>query len=267
MDRGMLGLEFSMTDLTRFELCLDEVLRHEGGYADHPGDPGGATNMGITRKTLARWRKISPWWKLAKPEVRALKRAEAGRIYRALYWARCKTSSLPAGLDLALFDFAVNSGPDRAVRTLQGLLNVVADGSIGPLTLSALKLRIATIGATGLIDALCDRRLSFLTRLATFATFGKGWRRRVEAIRSAARAAAGSSPVLLSQPHNRSTAMEFLSGYRTYIIAAFMLVAGAAQLLGIDLPTLDGQSAGQLIMEALAIIFLRKGVKGDIGRA
>lgn len=252
---------------SRFEACLDEVLRHEGGYADHPKDPGGATNMGITRKTLARWRQISPWWKLPKAEVQAMRRTEAARIYRALYWNRSAGGAMPAGLDLALFDFSVNSGPDRAVKTLQKQLKVVADGFIGPLTLSALKARIATIGAAGLIDALCDRRLSFLTGLATFATFGKGWRRRVEAIRAAAKAAAGSSPVSLTQPQDRSIPMDFLSGYRTYVIAAAMLLAGVAQLLGIDLPTLEGQSAGQLIMEALAIIFLRKGVKGDIERA
>ena len=122
---------------TRFDQCLDEVLRHEGGYVDHPSDPGGATNMGITRKTLARWRQVSPWWKLDKAAVRGLERAEAARIYRASYWDTSRAGLLPAGLDLALFDFAVNSGPDRAVRLLQAELGVVADGRIGPLTLGA----------------------------------------------------------------------------------------------------------------------------------
>ena len=81
---------------TRFEICLDEVLRHEGGYADHPSDPGGATNMGITHKTLARWRKVSPWWKLSKDEVKALGREEAARIYRASYRLRPSNSGSPA---------------------------------------------------------------------------------------------------------------------------------------------------------------------------
>jgi len=174
---------------------------------------------------------------------------------------------LAVGLDLALFDFAVNSGPDRAVKALQGRLGVVSDGQVGPLTLNAIKTQIALKGAAGLIDALCDRRLDFLTRLAAFAVFGKGWTARVAAIRKTALAAVGtnSSPSTPSQPWSET--MDVLSGYKTYIVAAFMLIAGLAQVLGIDLPTLDGGSAGHLIMEALAVIFLRKGLKGDIGNA
>ena len=252
---------------TRFEHCLEEVLRFEGGYADHPSDPGGATNMGITHKTLARWRAVTPWWSLAKSEVQGLGRAEVAKIYRASYWDRANGGKLPAGLDLALFDFAVNSGPDRAIKVLQSRLGVVADGQVGQLTLNAIKTQIALKGAAGLIDTLCDRRLDFLTRLATFAVFGKGWTARVAAIRKAALAAAGtkSSPSPSSQPWSET--MDVLSGYKTYIVAAFMLLAGLAQVLGIDLPSLDGGSSGHLIMEALAVIFLRKGLKGDIGNA
>jgi lysozyme family protein len=158
---------------TRFDQCLDEVLRHEGGYSDHPSDPGGATNMGITRKTLARWRKVSPWWNLPKLAVAQLARDEAARIYRASYWERIKAGSLPPGLDLAVFDYAVNSGPDRAVRALQVELGTVADGHIGPLTLEAVRVQIDNSGAGGLIDALCTRRLNFLSQLSTFSVFGR----------------------------------------------------------------------------------------------
>lgn len=252
---------------TRFELCLDTVLRFEGGYADHPSDPGGATNMGITRKTLARWRAVSPWWALPKSEVQSLKLPEAARIYKSGYWDRSNAGKLPPGLDLALFDFAVNSGPDRAIRTLQGQLNVVQDGQIGPVTLGAIKTAIALKGAAGLIDALCDKRLGFLTRLAIFAVFGAGWTARVAAIRKAALAMAGTQSPSSTKPQTWSETMAALSGYKTYIIAAFMLLAGLAQVLGIDLPALDTSSAGHLIMEALAVIFLRKGLKGDIGKA
>ena len=249
---------------TRFDICLDEVLRHEGGYADHPSDPGGATNLGITRQTLADWRKISPWWALEKSEVRGLKREEAARIYRANYWERSGAEHLPEGLDLALFDFAVNSGPDRAVRVLQVEVGAVVDGRIGPLTLDAINARIALSGAAGLIDAFCGRRLTFLTPLSTYAVFGKGWSARVAAIRKAALAAAADNAS--SKPTNWSTTMDRLNGYKTYITAAIMLLAGLAQVLGMDLPTLDGSSAGHLIMEALAVIFLRKGLKGDLAR-
>jgi lysozyme family protein len=252
---------------SRFDICLDEVLRHEGGYADHPSDPGGATNLGITHKTLARWRRISPWWKLPKSAVMDLQRAEAAKIYRASYWDRVHAGQLPHGLDLALFDFAVNSGPDRAIRTLQAELDVAADGQVGPLTLDAVATYADRKGLGALIDAFCDRRLAFLTRLPTFATFGKGWAARVTAMRKAAMAAAGTTSNPATKISQWRLLMDMLNGYKTYIVAAFMLLAGLAQVLGIDLPALDGGSAGHLIMEALAVLFLRKGLKGDIGRA
>lgn len=237
----------------RFEHCLGEILRHEGGYVDHPSDPGGATNMGITRKTLARWRKVSPWTGLPKAAVEALTRDEAALIYRAHYWNTAKAGAMPAGVDLALFDFAVNSGPDRAARVLQAALRVAADGEIGPVTLAAVE----AADPKRLVNDLCDRRLGFLRRLASFSVFGRGWTRRVAAIRAAALA-----DVKIPSSMQRRTIMTMLSGYRTYIVAAFMLVAGLAQVLGVELPALDGGTAGSLILEALAIIFLRKGLKG-----
>jgi lysozyme family protein len=251
-----------MTAAERFARCLDHVLAHEGGYADHPQDPGGATNMGITRKTLARWRNVSPWWTLGKADVKALGRDEAARIYEATYWQRVHGAELPAGVDLALFDYAVNSGPARAIKALQGSLKVRADGWIGPLTLGALKARIAAAGVAGIITTLCDGRLSFLQRLATFAVFGHGWSRRVADIRAAALAMAGSNEL---PSITRTEEMNLLTGYKTYIVAALMLLIGIAGLLGIDVPTFDGHAPASLVMEALAFIFLRKGLKNDIG--
>lgn len=248
----------------RFARCLEHVLAHEGGYADHPKDPGGATNLGITHKTLARWRKVSPWWKLPKAEIRALGKPEAARIYEASYWARVRGTDLPAGLDLALFDYAVNSGAARAIKALQTSLKVKADGWIGPLTLDALRARIAVAGVAGMVTALCDGRLGFLRRLATFAVFGKGWTRRVTDIRAAALAMAGAPLSLTTQ---RTIEMNLLSGYKTYIVAAAMLLAGLAGLLGVDLPAFDGHAPASLVMEALAFIFLRKGLKNDLGNA
>lgn len=243
----------------RFEACLAHVLRHEGGYVDHPADPGGATNMGITHKTLARWRKVSPWWDLPKSAVQDLSHGEAGLIYRAFYWNACRAGDLPAGIDLAIFDYAVNSGPDRAIRTLQAALVVAVDGQIGPLTLAAA----GRANAAKVINAICDRRLGFLKALSTFPTFGRGWTSRVDSVRAVALAAA---PATFSTSRGDRT-MDILAGYKTYIVAAFMLLAGMAQILGVDLPALEGGAAGNLMLEALAILFLRKGLKGDIGRA
>lgn len=244
---------------TRFEICLAHVLRHEGGYVDHPADPGGATNMGITHKTLARWRQVSPWWDLPKQAVRDLDHGEAGQIYRALYWNACRAGNLPPGLDLAVFDFAVNSGPDRAIRSLQAALGVAVDGQVGPLTLAA----VGRADTAQQINALCDRRLGFLKALSNYAIFGRGWTRRIAAVRAAALAAAPAATTISQGDRT----MDLLSGYKTYIIAAFMLIAGLAQIAGVDLPTLESGSAGSLVLEALAILFLRKGLKGDIGKA
>ncbi|WP_127145665.1 glycoside hydrolase family 108 protein [Pelagibacterium montanilacus] len=246
---------------TRWSICLAHVLAHEGGYVDHPSDPGGATNRGITRKTLARWRGVAPWWALAKSEVRDLSKAEAGSIYKARYWDRCRAGSLPAGLDLALFDFAVNSGPDRAIKALQALVGVVRDGFVGPITLGAVAQR----DTRALIEALCDHRMGFLQRLTHWASFGRGWTSRVEAVRAAALADAGLS--FQPEPQKDPETMNFLDGYKTYVVGALMLAVGLAQVLGVDVPALGGYSGSQLVMEALAIIFLRKGIKTDLGRA
>ncbi len=157
-----------------FEPALICVLGHEGGYADHPDDPGGATMKGITRATLSAWRGQA----VTKAEVRALTRREAGEIYRARYWDAVRGDELPAGVDLAVFDFAVNSGPGRAVRALQSVLAVPVDGVPGPETLLAAR----AAAPAPLIAALCAHRLGFLERLPAFAVFGRGWTRRVRDI-------------------------------------------------------------------------------------
>ena len=250
-----------MSDQTpegRFTRCLDEILKHEGGYMDHPRDPGGATNMGITHKTLARWRGVSPWWQLPKSEVEWLTREEAASIYRRGYWLPLQGDRLPAGLDLALFDYAVNSGPSRATKALQAILKVKVDGALGPLTLGA----IATRRAPDLIIALCDSRMGFLGRLATFAVFGRGWTRRVTNIRAVALGMAGATD---SSPTERTTEMNLFAGYKTYAVAAIMLLVGIAGLAGIDVPSFEGHAPASLVMEALAFIFLRKGLKSDLG--
>ncbi|MCF6301932.1 MAG: glycoside hydrolase family 108 protein [Devosiaceae bacterium] len=258
--------------MTRFEQCLAHVLRHEGGYVDHPNDPGGATNFGITRKTLARWRGVKPWWKLSKSEVRRIKSKEIEAIYRARYWRRCGAPGMPKGLDLALFDFAVNSGPSRAVKTLQSIVGSLRDGVVGPITLAAVRRANSNIGAHALINQLCQRRLVFLRRLPAFSIFGRGWSRRVQSVRQAALRAAERVTVSPIQPrpdliNQRNFLMQILTGYKTYIVATAMLIAGIGQMLGIDLPGFEQQASGQLVFEALAILFFRKGLKNEIAGA
>lgn len=248
--------------MSRFEECLSHVLTYEGGYTDHPADPGGATSMGITRRTLAEWRGVTSWSELPKSAVRDLSLAEAAQIYQARYWAKCAAGKMPNGLDLALFDFAVNSGPDRAVKYLQAQLGVEADGIVGRQTLNALTKSLRSRGVRSLIETLCDNRLNFLRSLSTFSDFGRGWSKRVASVRAQAIEDALSNQNTNSK-FNRSEPMSILSGYKTYIVAAAMLITGLAQLLGVDLPGFADQSAMQMIMESLAVIFLRQGIKSN----
>ena len=177
-----------------FDRCLALTLGFEGGYVDNPHDPGGATNMGITRAVLEQVRGRP----VAKAEVMALSRAEAGGIYRRLFWYPVAGDGLPAGVDAVMFDLSVNSGPVRAVHALQTALNLPLSGRIGQACLDA----VHAVAPATLVTGICRQRQSFLERLKTFAFFGRGWTRRVQSIERAALAmvVAGSAAFPPSRP-------------------------------------------------------------------
>lgn len=154
-----------------FDLCLDKVLEFEGGYVNHPKDPGGATNHGVTQRVYDSYRASKG---KARQTVKNITNGEIGDIYKKQYWDAVRGDDLPSGLDLAVFDFAVNSGPVRAIRTLQKVSGVEADGVLGPATIAVAK--------KALIGKYCEARLNFLRNLDTFDTFGKGWTRRVNSV-------------------------------------------------------------------------------------
>ncbi len=181
-----------------FTEALDHVLENEGGYVDHPRDPGGATNMGITQATLSRWRKRV----VSKSDVKTLSRREAGEIYRANFWNAVRADELPAGIDYCVFDAAVHSGPQRAIRWLQTELRVRVDGLIGPLTLKAAHAS----DRTALIRAFCRRRLRFMQGLRTWATFGRGWSRRMTTVQTSALALAAKQ-IPTTRPSPKETSM------------------------------------------------------------
>lgn len=171
-----------------FEECLEAILEFEGGYSDHPSDPGGATNLGITKAVLEAWRGHS----VSKADMRALKLAEAADIYRARYWDRCRCGELQEGLDLAVFDCAVNQGVGRAQTLLQQALRVTVDGIIGPKTLAAANQR----NAGPLLAEFCARRMAAYGNLTTlFKTFGLGWSRRLLTVHGKALAMAIAAEV------------------------------------------------------------------------
>jgi lysozyme family protein len=181
---------------SNFAACLPEILRHEGGWADHPKDPGGATMKGITIGTYAQWKGR----KVTKAELRAITDAEVAAIYKRNYWDKVRGDDLPAGLDLVAFDAAVNSGPSRGAKWLQQGLGVAADGKVGPMTIEAAKTFDRTGDADDAINGALDARLAFLRGLKTWPTFGKGWGRRVAEVRAKALAMADAPIMTKMQP-------------------------------------------------------------------
>lgn len=158
-----------------FEICHPWLLVHEGGFVNHPKDPGGATNQGITQRTYDGWRRVTG---LAPRTVELLEPHERDAIYRDQYWDKVWGDRLPAGVDYALYDFAVNSGPTRAVKFVQELVGFSdrdVDGVMGVRTLGA----VLEHDPAQLIVALCSKRLRWMRTLSIFKTFGTGWTRRV----------------------------------------------------------------------------------------
>ena len=166
-----------MASLSR-EPALAKVLEHEGGYTNHPADPGGPTNFGITIADYRKYVKADA----RAADVQAMRLGEAKAIYRAAYWDAMRCDELPAGLDYATFDYGVNSGVGRAVRVLQRLLHMADDGRMTDTVIAAVDQR----DPAELIAALCDERLAFLKKLKTWPVFGTGWGRRVADVRAVA---------------------------------------------------------------------------------
>lgn len=161
-----------------FDSALKAVLHHEGGYVDHPADPGGMTNLGVTKKVWEEW----VGHPVDEKQMRALTPELVGPMYKAKYWDKIRGDDLPTGVDYAVFDAAVNSGPGRAAKWLQGCVGVEQDGGIGPKTLAA----VAKFDPAGLVEDYAKRRLSFLMDLPHWGTFGKGWSRRVAEVQTVA---------------------------------------------------------------------------------
>jgi len=154
-----------------FEAALKAILHHEGGFVNHPKDPGGMTNLGVTKRVWEEW----VGHEVDEKTMRGLTPEIVGQMYKVKYWDKIKGDDLPSGVDYVVFDAAVNSGPGRAAKWLQACVGVEPDGGIGPKTLAAVN----AFDASQLVEDYAKRRLSFLMDLQTWDTFGKGWGRRV----------------------------------------------------------------------------------------
>ena len=164
-----------------FEICLAKLLIHEGGFVNHPSDPGGMTNLGVTARVWEEW----VGHPVDEKQMRELTPELVAPLYKRKYWDACHANEFVSGLDYAVFDLAVNSGVGRAIKLLQSCVGATPDGGYGSIT-SALVKKAQEEDAERLIGVYCSRRLEFLESLSTFATFGKGWSRRVAEVKETA---------------------------------------------------------------------------------
>lgn len=174
----------------RFMECLARVLKHEGGYVNDPLDSGGRTNLGVTQKVWEEW----VGHPVSEADMRALTPEKVAPMYKMKYWNAAYCEVLPKGLDYVVFDFAVNAGTGRAVKMLQQMLGLVADGIIGPRTRAAINGANPKKLVTDYSDARTDFYQGIVARRPDQARFIRGWLRRVEEARAIALADIDQAP-------------------------------------------------------------------------
>jgi len=154
---------------------LEMIIKHEGGYVNHPSDPGGETKFGISKRAYPDL------------EIDKLSENDAKIIYEQDYWNKIKGNDLPIGVACAVMDYGVNSGISRASKALQRVCgNPTGDGIIGPHTLASVWTTVKTTSEKEVINELTEQRLEFIRGLSIYETFGKGWERRIEETREQA---------------------------------------------------------------------------------
>jgi len=165
---------------SNFEKCLEMLLVHEGGYVNHPQDPGGTTNLGVTQKTWEEW----VGHPVTDKEMRNLTPLMVAPLYKRKYWDASRCDDLVSGLDYCVFDISVNSGVGRATKLLQSCVGATPDGGFGSITAALVKK--AESDPERLIELLSAKRMEFLESLKAFPVFGKGWSRRVAEVKEKA---------------------------------------------------------------------------------
>lgn len=146
-----------------FDSAFELLIGHEGGYVNNPADPGGETRFGISKRSYPG------------EDIKAMTLARAKTIYLRDFWAPAGCDGVPPAVRFDLFDMAVNSGVRAAIKCLQGAAGCPQDGVLGPKTLQA----VGTLDGAKLVARFNGARLQFMTDLPAWASFGKGWARRI----------------------------------------------------------------------------------------
>jgi lysozyme family protein len=157
--------------ISNWQKSFELMLKSEGGFVNHPSDPGGMTNLGVTKATWEKWvgRESD------EAEMRGLTPEKVEPLYKKKYWDAVRGDELPPGISYLCFDFAVNAGAGRSIKTLQTAVGVTPDGGFGPMTMAAVQ----AIDPVELIERFSQAKEDFYRSLTTFSTFGKGWLNRV----------------------------------------------------------------------------------------
>lgn len=163
---------------SNWQKSFELMLQSEGGFANHPSDPGGMTNLGVTKATWENWigRQSD------EAEMRGLTPEKVEPMYRKKFWDAVRGDELKVGIDYLMFDFAVNAGAGRAIKTLQTAIGVPADGGFGPVTMASMK----SYEPVKLIERFSQAKEDFYRSLNTFDVFGKGWLNRVAKVKAEA---------------------------------------------------------------------------------
>jgi len=156
---------------SNWQKSFELMLKSEGGYVNNPADPGGMTNLGVTKATWENWVGRAS----DEAEMRSLTPEKVEPLYKKKFFDAVRGDELPVGLDYLLFDFAVNAGAGRSIKTLQSAIGVTPDGGFGPMTMAAVQ----AIDPKELIERFSQAKEDFYRSLPTFATFGRGWLNRV----------------------------------------------------------------------------------------
>ncbi|MEP9368646.1 glycoside hydrolase family 108 protein [Xanthobacter sp. VNH20] len=233
-----------------FATALSRVLSYEGGYSDHPADPGGPTMKGIIQREYDAYRARRG---LPKQSVRLISDDEMHDIYRTSYWDACRCDELPPGVDFVVFDGAVNSGPTQSLKWLQRALKVPVDGDIGPVTIEAAN---ACQDKAALIDDICDRRIAMLRSLKTFPVFGKGWLSRVADVRIRGKALAQGAAAPPPPPAKPADEMAKAKISDTSALAALKTPEGIAAAIPVATAAVNAAANPGPMAWALAVVIV-----------
>lgn len=234
-----------------YKTATAHLRRDEGGYVNHPKDPGGATNFGVTQAVYDSYRKRIG---LKTRSVREIAEVEVSSIYQTQYADKVRYDALPAGVDYATLDAAVNSGVSRGAKWLQLSVGASADGVVGNQTVA----KAAAADPLKTIKSICARRLSFVQSLNTWSTFGKGWRRRIAGVEANATkmslAARGGSDRGVAAHLTAEAKSARTAANANTATATTSAATGAGSTAGVDLTNLDSVTTIALIVVAVGLV-------------